>query len=93
MVILISNGEQWTRKHDSNFDVTMGSYEDAETCQLIEIYRLNLLTTEMDLECNLCLYRDDGLIVCEGTPKSIEQNNKQICSLISQLQEKPIEKL
>lgn len=23
MVILISNGEQWTRKHDSNFDVTM----------------------------------------------------------------------
>jgi len=26
MVILISNGEQWTREHDSNFDVTMGSY-------------------------------------------------------------------
>jgi len=32
--ILISNSEQWTRRHDSNFDVTMGSYDSAETCQL-----------------------------------------------------------
>jgi len=68
------------KKHDSNFDVTMGSYDGTETCQLIGIYLLNLLTTEMNLECNLGLYRDDGLIVCEGTPRHIEQNKKQICN-------------
>jgi len=48
------------KKHYSNFDVPMGSYDGAETYQLIEIYLLNILTTEMNLECNLCLYRDDG---------------------------------
>jgi len=78
--ILISNGEQWTKKHDSNFDVTMGSYDGAETCQLFGIYLLNLLTTEMNLECNLGLYRDDELIVCEGTSTHIEQKKKQICN-------------
>jgi len=41
--------EQWTKKHDSNFDVIMGSYDGAETCQLTGIYLLNLLTTEMEL--------------------------------------------
>jgi len=35
--------------------------------QLIGIYLLNLLTTEINLECNLGLYRDNGLIVCEGS--------------------------
>jgi len=40
--ILISNTEQWAKKHDSNFDVTMGSYYNAKTCQLIGIYLLNL---------------------------------------------------
>jgi len=68
----------------------MISYNGAETCQLIGIYLLNLLTTEMNLECNLGLYREDGLIVCEGTPRHIEQNNKKISAfsenLISQLQ-------
>jgi len=60
--------------------ILMGSYDGAETCQLIGIYLLNLLTTEMNLECNLGLYRDDGLIVCEGTHRHIEQNKKQICN-------------
>jgi len=68
------------KKHDSNFDVTMGSYDGAETCQLIGISLLYLLTTAMDLEYNLGLYRDDGLIVCKGTPRNIEQNKKKICS-------------
>jgi len=28
------------------------------------------------------LYRDDELIVCEGTPRYIEQNKKQICNFL-----------
>jgi len=34
----------------------------------------------MNLEYNLDLYRDDGLIFCEGTPRHIEQNKRQICN-------------
>jgi len=33
-------------------------YDGAETCQVIGIYLLNLLTTEMNLECNLALKSD-----------------------------------
>jgi len=46
---------------------------------------LNLLITEMNIECNLGLYRDDGLIVCEGTPRHIEQNKKQIATFLENL--------
>jgi len=74
---MLNNGQ---KMHHINFDVILGSYESAETCQLIGIYLLNLLTTEMNLKCNLGLYRDDRLIVCEGTPRHIEQNKKQICN-------------
>jgi len=34
----------------------------------------------MNLECNLRLYRDEGLVVCEGKPRHIEQNQKIICN-------------
>jgi len=36
----------------------MGNYDSAETCPLIRVYLLNLLTTEMNLECNLGLYME-----------------------------------
>jgi len=70
------------KKQESDFDDNMESYDGAEICQLIGIYLLNLLTTERNLECNLGLYRDDWLIVCEGTPRHIELNKKKICNFL-----------
>ena len=39
----------------------MGSYDGAEVCELVRIYRLSLLANIVDKN-NFGLYRDDGLI-------------------------------
>ena len=60
--LLFYNSEPWKKKeHDSSFDITMGSYDGTELCELIGIYNQSLLenTLEKDL---MGLYHEDGLI-------------------------------
>ncbi|KAK3729018.1 hypothetical protein QZH41_011470 [Actinostola sp. cb2023] len=53
----------WVKKGNGRmFDVTMGSYDGAEVCDLIGLYILNSITTKYGKE-NIGLYRDDGLAV------------------------------
>ena len=48
------------------FDVTMGSYDRAEICELVGIYILSRLSTIIDKnDCGL--YRDDDLLVLRNT--------------------------
>lgn len=56
--LLFSNGNDWTKK-SGMFDVTMGSHDGAEVCDLVGIYSLATLPTTSDIG----LYRDDGLAV------------------------------
>ena len=61
--LLFNNGETWKKKvSDSPFDVTMGSYDGAEICELVDIYILSHLTTFIGKN-DVGLYRDDGLII------------------------------
>ena len=64
----------------TNFDVTMGSYDGAETCELIGLF---LLSEMQNLEINVGLYRDDGLAVCNKTPREVEQIKKEICKIFT----------
>ncbi|KAK3740098.1 hypothetical protein QZH41_002818 [Actinostola sp. cb2023] len=57
----------------------MGSYDGAETCELIGLYILSLITPK--LQDKIGLYRDDGLIVCKATPKEIENIKKQVTKI------------
>ena len=42
--LLFDNETGWTKKnHSSMFDVTMGSFDGAEVCELIGIFLLNNL--------------------------------------------------
>lgn len=51
----------WKKKsNDSFFDVTMGSYDGAEICELVGIYLTNLIKNKLPM-LNFGLYRDDGL--------------------------------
>ena len=60
--LLYNNHEPWKKKEtDSCFDVTMGSYDGAEVCELVGIYLLSLLANIIDKN-NSGLYRLDGLI-------------------------------
>ena len=46
----------------SCFDVTMGSFDGAEVCELVGLYILSLLKEIID-QNNVGLYRDDSLII------------------------------
>ena len=53
-------------KNNSSFDVTMGSYDGAEVCELVGLFILNDLCNEYGKD-NIGLYRDDGLAIFKHT--------------------------
>ena len=62
------------RKIRSNFDVTMKSFDRAETCELVGLFLLSQLT---HFDVNVGLYKDDGLATCTKTPKQVEAIKKR----------------
>ena len=36
----------WVKKDNTDFDVTVGSYDGAEVCELVRLYILDILTKE-----------------------------------------------
>ena len=58
--LLFNNNEIWIKKDNPNFDVTMGSFDGAELCEIVGLYLLNILKNEFGRK-NIGLYRDDGL--------------------------------
>ena len=60
--LLFSRGEEWVKKNatDDLFDVTMGSYDGAEVCELVGLYLLSKLQALLGPK-SVGLYRDDGL--------------------------------
>ena len=82
--ILIHNNQTWIKKSPTNnpFDMTMGSFDGAETCELVGTYMLSLLPSE--LRDNIGLYRDDGLAISTACPRKTEKLKKLICSTFKQ---------
>jgi len=64
--LLFNNGNAWIKKDNSSFDVTMGSYDGAEVCELVGQFILNGLASTYGKE-NIGVYRDDGLAVLKDT--------------------------
>ena len=56
--LLFNGGNPWTKKGDTNFDVAMGVYDGAETCDIVGLF---LLSEMKDLNLNVGIYCDDGL--------------------------------
>ena len=44
--LLFDKDNIWVKKDNLEFDVTMGSYDGAELCELVGLYLLDLLTKE-----------------------------------------------
>ena len=81
--LLFNNGNPWQKRNtDTLFDVTMGSYDGAETCELVGIYMLSQLK-EIPYGMEIGLYRDDGLAVIDQTPQKIEKIKKEICKVFA----------
>ena len=77
--LLYHNGELWIKKDsDSGFDVTQGSYDGAEICELVGILLLHNLSNTIDVG-SYGLYRDDGLILIErATPRKCDTLRKKL---------------
>ena len=77
--LLFDKETAWTKKNHSNmFDVTMGSFDGAEVCELIGLFLLNNLSEKYGKN-NVGLYRDDGLVLLRNAngPQS-ERTRKDI---------------
>ena len=58
--------ETWTKKSSSRFDVTMGSFDNAEVCELVRLFILQQLSQVITSNA-MGLYRDDGLAILRNT--------------------------
>ena len=58
--LLFNKEEIWVKKDNPEFDVTMGSYDGAEVCELVGLFLLEKIRKEC-AGLELGLYRDDGL--------------------------------
>ena len=78
--LLFGSNSTWSKKGGSQFDVTMGSYDGAEICELVGLYLLDLLSSKFSKE-RIGLYRDDGLAAFQISGPAAtraEKNLKQI---------------
>ena len=75
---LFNNKQPWIKKQNSACNVTMGSYDGAETCELVDLYLLSLLTRVIP---NLGLYRDDGLAVIRCTARQREMLGQELADV------------
>ena len=71
--LLFNGDKEWVKKNKAGlFDVTMGSFDGAEICELVGTYAYALASLPEDRYCKkeIGLYRDDGLMVHRGTTRT-----------------------
>ena len=74
--ILIHKQQASQKKGHTIFDVTMGSYDGDETCELLRGFLLSQL---QNLDVDIGLYRDDGLAISNAAQRDTENIKKEIC--------------
>ena len=79
--LLFSEGVPWVKRDATGglFDVPMGSYDGAESCELV------VVLSQLKNICgnSIVLYRDDGLAMSHEQPWSIERIKKRIAQLFA----------
>ena len=75
--LLFSDSSTWTKKDGKVFDVTMGSFDGAEICELVGLLLLKLLSSEFSKDL-IGLYRDDGLAALELSGPQSDRARKDI---------------
>ena len=66
-------------KNDNNilFDVTMGSFDGTDVCELVSLYLLSKISVHIDLN-NVGLYRDDRLAINDTNGPKLDRIRKNI---------------
>ena len=79
--ILMHKQQAWQKKGDTTFDVTVGSYNGADTCDLVGSFQLSQL---QNLDVNIGLYRDDSLTISNAALRGAENIKKEKCRVFNQ---------
>ena len=79
--LLFNNGQTWVKKENKDFNVSMGSWDGAEVCEIVGLFLLSKL---QHLALNVGLYRDDGLAVTKLKPRLAELEKKKVCKIMSE---------
>ena len=75
--LLFDNETAWTKKnHSSMFDVTMGSFDGAEVCELIGLFLLNNLSEKYGKN-SVGPYRDDGLVLLRNASRPQSERTRK----------------
>ena len=70
------------KKGDDSFDVTMGSFDGTEVCELVGLYILNRLVPLMGNNSSSGLYQDDGLAaIGTSSARRLDKSRKDIIEL------------
>ena len=78
--LLFSDGKPWAKKGNSDWDVTMGSWDGAEVCELCGLY---LLSQVQHLNVNIGMYRDDILCATKQRPQQVERTKQKLCKIFN----------
>ena len=80
--MLFHDGNAWVKKEGNPlFDVTMGSYDGAEVCELVGLYLLGKLAPLIGTK-NVGLYRDDDLaVIHQANGPKMDRIRKDIIAL------------
>ena len=83
--LLFNNTSVWIKREgDPDFDVTMGSFDGAEICELVGVYILNVLGEKYGKE-KVGLYRDDVLAYFENiSGPQAEKIRKDVIKIFKQ---------
>ena len=80
--LLFNKGQAWGKRNNTTtFDVTMGSFDGAEICDLVGLYLLEPLRERFG--DNIGLYRDDGLGAIRTTPRLGDKARKDLIAIFA----------
>ena len=84
--LLFFGNETWKKKStESCFDVTMGSFDGAEICELVGLYIQSNLENILP-KTNFGLYRDDGLILLRNlNGRQMDKKRKNIIKIFEDI--------
>ena len=77
--LLFKDGVPWAKKGNSFFDIAQGSYDGAETCELVGLFLLDEISKIQNL--NVGLYRDDGLACTTASPRQAEKIRQKVAAI------------
>ena len=63
-MLFFHHEQPWMKKNrEEDFDIPMGCHDGAEVCELVDTFILNKISSIMQEQNSVGLYRDDGLSI------------------------------